>query len=176
MTVRQCSVFLTTVFLFTGLFANARAQASTFDPVLAPIAKLKAAFNANDDKAVQALFSPTAVVVDEVTPYRWTGPTAALRWLHDDGVVIAKNGVKNARITIGAPAFVHRTATSMYTVMPLVDAYVVGGRPQRETGLLTVVFVKRRSAWKISLLAFAKQSDTSDISWRRTRARRLRSS
>jgi hypothetical protein len=89
-----------------------------------------------------------------------------LQWLHDDGLIIAKNGVKHAQISIAKPTFIHRSATSIYTVSPLVDSYIVGGRPQRETGLLTIILVKSGSAWKISLLGFAKQSDTSDVSWR----------
>jgi ketosteroid isomerase-like protein len=140
------------------------AQPAT-DPTLAPIRALAAAFNANDDKAVARLFVPDAVVVDEVTPYRWTGPDAVRRWLHDDGSVITRNGVKNARITIGKPRYVHRSAAGIYTASPLVDSYTVGGRPQRETGLLILVLVKQGSAWKFSLLAFAKQGDSSDRSW-----------
>jgi len=149
---------------FAAAPASVAAQATT-DPALAPIRALTAAFNANDDNAVAQLFVPDAVVVDEVTPYRWTGANAVRRWLHDDGSVITKNGVKNARISIGKPLYVHRSATSIYTVSPLIDSYVVGGRPQRETGLLVLVIVKRGSAWKFSLLAFAKQGDSSDRSW-----------
>lgn len=141
------------------------AASASADPALAPISALTAAFNANDDAAVQRLFTPDGVAFDEVAPYRWTGPRAALDWLRADGVVIARNGVKSARITIAKPTFVHRSATRVYAVSPLVDRYVVGGRPQRETGLLTIVLVKRNGAWKISLLGFAKESDTSDRSW-----------
>lgn len=151
------------VALATGSTAHAR-PAST-DPALAPIAELIAAINSNAESKVAALFTPDAVVFDEVSPYRWVGPKAALGWFHDDGALIRKNGIKNPRVSIDAPTFVHRSATSVYTVSPLVDAYVYGGRPQRETGLLTVIVVKRGSVWKISLMGFAKQSDTRDVSW-----------
>jgi ketosteroid isomerase-like protein len=159
------TLFTALLAAFAGACGAVGAQPSA-DPALAPIAALKAAFNANDDNAVQALFTSDGVCFDEVKPYRWTGPRAALQWLHDDGLIIAKNGVKHAQISIAKPTFIHRSATSIYTVSPLVDSYIVGGRPQRETGLLTIILVKSGSAWKISLLGFAKQSDTSDVSWR----------
>jgi ketosteroid isomerase-like protein len=166
MTARCAGALVLTLFVEFAGRAEANTTGAASDPSADTIAALTAAINANDDKAVQALFIPDAVVFDEVTPYRWSGPNAARRWLHDDGVVITKNRVRQPRISIGKPTYVHRNATSVYTVRPLVDSYVVAGRPQRETGLFTIILVKRGAAWKISLLGFTKQSDTSDESWR----------
>lgn len=153
----------TALFAMFVAFGVTRAVAS--DPALTPIAAAIAAANASDEKKLSALFTPDAVLFDEVSPYRWFAPNAPLQWLRADGAIINKNGVKNARISVGAPRFIHRSPMSVYTVSPLVDTYEVAGQPQRETGLLTVILVKRDGVWKISLMGFAKMSDTRDASW-----------
>jgi hypothetical protein len=165
MIARSSRVLCAVLLIAVGSLAIPRPARAAGDPLFAPIAALKRAFNANDDKAIQALFVPDGVVFDEVTPYRWTGPTAALQWLRADAAVINRNGVKDAQITIGNPTFLHRSVAGAYIVCPLVDSYIVAGRKQRETGLFLFILVKRGAAWKIGLLGFTKQSDTSDRSW-----------
>jgi ketosteroid isomerase-like protein len=151
------------------LFATSRpAEAAAGNPNAAIVQKTDAfvsAINAGDEKALAALFVPDAVLCDEVPPYRWTGPNAALNWLHDDARLITRHKILNATITVSPPTFVHASGTGAYVVRPLLDAYTVGGKRQHETGLLTFVLVKENSVWRISLMCFAKTGDTSDASW-----------
>ncbi len=133
--------------------------------LLAPIDALVAAMNRSDDRAIAALMTPDAVIVDEVVPYRWTGPRAEQRWSHDDGLLIGKRGVSASHSARGNPTFVHRDATHAYVIVPLAYDYTRGGQRQHETGLWTIVMAKGEQGWRIALLGFAKTGDTSDSTW-----------
>jgi hypothetical protein len=54
--------------------------------LLAPIDALVVAMNRSDDRAIAELMIRDAVIMDEVAPYRWTGPNAEEHWSHDDGL------------------------------------------------------------------------------------------
>lgn len=146
--------------------ASAATHSAGADPVLLKsIDALVAAMNRSDDRAISALLTPDAVIQDEVTPYRWLGPNAEAKWSHDDGLLIVKRGVTHSHSRRGTPTFVHRSGNHAFAVVPLVYTYVLKKRQQRETGLWTIVLQKTGTVWRISLLGFAKTSDTSDATW-----------
>jgi ketosteroid isomerase-like protein len=133
--------------------------------LLAPIDALVVAMNRSDDRAIAELMTRDAVIMDEVAPYRWTGPNAEEHWSHDDGQLIRKRGVTASHSARGMPTFVHRNATHAFVMVPLAYDYTVGGKRQHETGLWTIVMVRTGEVWRIALLGFAKTGDTSDATW-----------
>jgi hypothetical protein len=133
--------------------------------LLAPVDALVVAMNRSDDRAIAALMTPDAVIQDEVAPYRWIGPNAEAHWSKDDGSLIGKRGVTASHSTRGAPTFVHHNATHAFLTVPLTYDYTLRGKREHETGLWTIVMAKTSGAWRISLLGFAKTSDTSDATW-----------
>jgi len=151
--------------LLTGHAASAQDSRLADQAVLKTIDALVSAMNKNDDRAIAALMTADAVMQDEIAPYRWLGPNAEAKWSHDDAQLIAKRGVTQSHSSRGVPTFVHRTATHAFATVPLVYTYMLGGRPQRETGLWTIVFAKSGPTWQITFLGFAKVSDTSDATW-----------
>jgi hypothetical protein len=123
------------------------------------------AINANNETALKALFVPDAVLCDEIPPYRWTGSGAVVQWLRDDATLTTRHGILDSTITISPPTFVHTDDSGAYVVRPMVDTYTIGGKPQRETGLLTFALINERPTWRIRLMCFTKTGDTSDSSW-----------
>jgi ketosteroid isomerase-like protein len=143
-----------------------RASAVPLDPVvLRPVTGFIHAINAGDTKAFARLFTADAVACDEVPPYRWLGPNAVAHWLHDDDRLITAHHITDAVISVGTPTYFHRGGNGAYATYPLVDAYTVHGKRQRETGLFTFALADTRAGWRITLACFAKEGDTSDASW-----------
>jgi ketosteroid isomerase-like protein len=146
--------------------SSGRAWARQPDPVvLQPVTEFIHAINAGDTKAFSRLFTADAVACDEVPPYRWLGPNAVAHWSRDDDRLIAAHHITNAIISVAPPTYFHRGGDGAYAVYPLVDAYTVAGKRQRETGLFTFALVETPAGWRIKLACFAKLSDTSDASW-----------
>lgn len=147
----------------SGLFP---ASAAPRDPAaLRPMSEFVRAVNAGETITPSRFFTSDAVICDEVPPYRWLGQKAIANWLRDDGRLIAAHHIEHAVISVGTPTFFHRSGNDAYAIYPLVDAYVVRGKRQRETGLLSAALVDTSAGWRIKLACFAKQSDTSDASW-----------
>ena len=159
-------VFRLLVVSFIIAFGFGRASAAPNDPaVLKPVTDFIHAINAGDEQSFVRYFTADAVACDEVPPYRWLGPNAIVHWLHDDNRLIKAHGITNAVISVSAPTFFHRSGTGAYAVFPLLDAYTVAGKRQREAGLFTFTLVDTAAGWRITLACFAKKSDTSDKSW-----------
>jgi hypothetical protein len=164
--------FVCTLVAF-GIAALIGVRASAAEPqgsginrsLLATIDALVVAMNRSDDRAIAALMTRDVVIMDEVAPYRWTGPNAEEHWSNDDGSLIRKRGVSASHSTRGMPTFVHHNATHAFLTVPLAYDYSLHGKRQHETGLWTIVMVRTSDGWRISLLGFAKTGDTSDATW-----------
>lgn len=144
---RFFSLAILTVVAFGGL--SARVWAAPPSAVMQPIDAVIAAVNADRAAAMDANFSPDAVVVDDFAPYAWRGASAASRWWSALDRAGAKVGFGHFHAVAFPIKYFDVSGDGAYVVVPLRIAYVLKGRPKVQTGLWT--FTLRRAArdWKI---------------------------
>jgi ketosteroid isomerase-like protein len=141
--------------------AAAGPAAAAGPPALAPIATFYRAANAGDRAALVAAFTPDSAILDEFAPFAFPAPRAAAHWYDGFGADQSANGVTNARIIYTPPTFITVTGTHAYVVVPTVYTYKIHGKPARESGSLAFALRARGGVWKISSMAWAKLTDTS---------------
>jgi len=115
----------------------------------APIRKMTEGFNKGDIAAVKALFVVAPAIVDEMPPFRWSGPTAFDTWLADLGRSEKAEGKSGGVVWFGEPVQESIAGDRAYVVAPCSYTYKQKGRTLREKGLATFVLVKIGADWKI---------------------------
>jgi hypothetical protein len=96
------------------------------------------------------LFTPDAVVIDEVPPFRWDGPHAASTWyamLH--GHLVAAH-MRGFQVAIGAPIEYRQAGDGAYLIVPATLSGMAGTKPFHSTGSLTFTFRRIAGDWKIA--------------------------
>lgn len=123
--------------------------------IMAPVKGAVEAINADRPSALDSYFTPDAVVVDNVRPFRWTGPGAAKQWL------IALDGFKQiARIkqmsaTTGHPGQIVWDHDRAYVVVPISIDSQMAGEPHHSTGLWALTLTETAGSWKITSASWA---------------------
>ena len=79
------------------------AAASESADVVKVVHQFIDAFNKGDTKGVLATCAPQAAIIDEFAPYVWAGPTACADWAKDFDADAGKNGITDAKVTVGKP-------------------------------------------------------------------------
>lgn len=130
--------------LFVAPVASAKDAA-----VEAPIKAMMAGFNKGDIAAVKALHVAAPTIVDEIAPFRWSGPNAFDSWLGDLGKSEAAEGKTAGVVWFGAPVREEVVGDHAYVVTPCSYTYTQKGKRFRESGMATFVLVKIGAEWKI---------------------------
>jgi len=131
--------------LFTGA-----AQASPQDDATAPIGAFVAAFDKGDMKGAAAQLSDSVTIIDEASPYVWTGPNALGGWAHDLLAGDAKAGVSGESVSISPASRVEIDGDNAYVVVPAVYSFKDHGAPMSETAEMTFALHKGVGGWKIA--------------------------
>ena len=147
-------------FLFAATAVPAVAEpAGPGNAIMAPINAEIAATVANNAAAMDGIFTPDAVVVDDFAPYVWMGADAGSRWWTAFQTVSAKIGLTGVHPTAQPITQYSVSETSAYVVVPLVITYDLKARLQRQTGLWTFT-LRKAPTWKIVTLTWATLTRT----------------
>jgi ketosteroid isomerase-like protein len=118
-------------------------------PIMALAQSVLDAANANDPSRLAGLYTGDAIVIDELSPFTWTGPNAGAAWLTAVAQFLA---AKKSSLTASALAIseYRSNGDAAYMVQPLRVSVVAGGKTNVELGTQTYTFRKVNGVWKIS--------------------------
>ena len=127
--------------------ASFGAQAATEPPALAPFYQFADAMNAGDMTKAAAVYTPSAMIIDEFAPHIWNSFGA---WAHDADASFKAAGVTGLHIALSPASFQNVDASHGYGVVPSVLTYKVKGKPTTEKGMFTFSTAKEATGWKIT--------------------------
>jgi ketosteroid isomerase-like protein len=126
------------------------AFAANGDDVAAPIRQFIDAFNKGDTATGFAVYAQGEItIVDEFSPYRWTGPQAAQAWAAQYDEHAKATGVTDGLVKYGSPTRVEIEGDLAYVILPTEYLYKEHGKAMQEKGQITAVVHKESGAWKL---------------------------
>ena len=128
------------------------AVAKPADPqLMAPINQFGDSFNKGDMKGAIAATTPGGmVIIDEVAPYAWSGPSAMQDWVTSLSATNAAEGLTDILVKLGEPTNVMVSGNHGYVVLPATLTFKAKGKPMHEAAQLTVSLLKGSGGWKMS--------------------------
>jgi len=140
--------------------ALAQAQAGPTE-AMATITRFTDAVNHGDAATAVAAFGPSPVIVDDLAPYRWQGPSAGGAWMAAMGANAQARGMTLINMRLLAPSRVEVDGASAYAVVPGVLTYTFkDGHTEHADGVLTFTLQQAGGAWKIDTLAWTGPRET----------------
>jgi hypothetical protein len=119
--------------------------------VMAPIRQFIDGFNTGDTKSAFAAYAKgDIIIIDEFTPYHWSGPDAAHAWADGYEKHATATGVTDGSVKYGSPTRTEIEGDSAYVILPATYLYKEHGKPMVEKAQLTVVLRSEGGTWKIS--------------------------
>jgi hypothetical protein len=138
-----------------GALAAEPAPTATPDPaVLALPGKMVTALIADDAATLRAACAANATVVDEFSPYLWSGADACVRWAAGFKAFAKQIKLTNVKGTVAPKPFTDVSGARTYLVARVTFAGLMDGKPISEQGTWTFVVVKTGAAQKITALAW----------------------
>ncbi len=114
-------------------------------------------FNKGDVKAMAALFTSPASILDGLPPHAWYGPTACEDWYRDVMAAGKREGATGYFVTLGEALHVDITDDRAYVVVPATMTFRVHGEQVAQSGsTFTVALRKLAEGWRITAWAWAK--------------------
>jgi ketosteroid isomerase-like protein len=159
MQIRIVSALLVLGALLAALSAPATA-ATVPAAVMAPISGIIKDSNANNTAGLDSNYTSDAVVIDEFTPYVWTGSGAGSRWWNGVIQLNKKMSLTNMRAAMRPIEHFNVTGDKAYVVVPLVITYGYKGKLQKETGTLTLTLQRSGNLWKVATQTWGTLSNT----------------
>ena len=114
--------------------------------------------NRGDVPAALARLTDDVCIVEDLAPFRWTGPEAGGRWLTDMAGNGARLGVTAIALTPGAPRRTELEGEHGYCILP---GRVTLDGPEvalAEDGLLTFAMRREGGAWRISAFTWTGEA------------------
>ncbi len=97
-----------------------------------------------------SLFTGDGVVVDEIPPFRWTGPHAASQWIAAVKALLAGEHETSLSVAGGKPIEYMQGEGAAYLILPVTLIATAKPKPVRENGTMTYTFRQVDGDWKIS--------------------------
>jgi hypothetical protein len=138
-----------------GMSAAAGAATPSAEAVM-PVRAFIDSFNKGDMKGMAAQTSSDGMlIIDEVTPFSWSGPKAFDTWSKalDDSDKAAGN--TDAHVTDGKPVHVEVSADRAYVVVPVVYTFKQKDVTMRETAQMALTLQNGKTSWLITGFAWA---------------------
>ena len=137
-------------FAFALLAAGAvQAQDPTAEVERVVTGFVEAVNHGQMDKAM-GYYAPAATVVDDLPPYRWTGPGAGGAWLTAMGANAQKLGISGIEMRVSQVTRVDVAADHAYAVAPgRLSLTYKDGHVERAEGQLAFTLTKTPGGWKI---------------------------
>jgi ketosteroid isomerase-like protein len=133
------------------LFVPAATAIAGDAQVEAPIRQVNVAFNKGDSKAAQANYVPGVIIIDEIPPHAWSGPTSFAVWSAALDAYEKARGISGDRVDLGAVKREVVSGDIAYVIIEATYVFTQKGRAMHEPGaLLTYVLKKTPAGWKIA--------------------------
>jgi hypothetical protein len=117
--------------------------------VEAPIEAFVGAFNKGDVPAAKATHEKLTIIIDEIAPYSWAGPTAFDNWLAALAADAAAKGITDESVTISKPTRELVSGADAYVVVPAIYRFKQKGVAMSETAQFAFALHKSEAGWKI---------------------------
>jgi ketosteroid isomerase-like protein len=140
-----------------ALLFTAPAFASDESDALSLVQKWIDSFNKNDAKAVTAVCTKDAIILDDFPPHIWQGPNTCARWFQDFQAFAAKSDITEPAVSLEKAQHVDITSDVAYVVIPTTFTFKKSGKPVKETGIVTLKLHKTSTGWLIAGWAWADQ-------------------
>lgn len=142
---------LTLMFIGKPAFADAPTATSPPQEILTLAQTVIDAANANDGTRLAQIYTDDAVVVDESSPFRWSGRDAGVKWWQHVETTLT-SGHATLRATAHPPTEFHvdREGDDAYLIQPVTVQITSGAKTRSEDGIQTYTFHKADGTWKIS--------------------------
>jgi ketosteroid isomerase-like protein len=136
--------------------AGAAGAAAPEAQVAATVKQAMENFNKGDIKAVTAAMSPDGIsIIDEISPYIWSGANAFDTWFKAFGDYEKANGVTDDAFTAGKPTRIAVSGDRAYAVQPVVYNFKQNGAPMQESSRMVYSLQKVKGGWLITGWAWA---------------------
>jgi ketosteroid isomerase-like protein len=140
-----------------ALVAMPATAASEKTDVIATAGQFVKAFNHNDAKAIAAVCTDEASIIDDFPPHVWRGAGACSQWFSSYQADARESGITDGRVTLGIPRHVDVAGNRAYAVFPASFTYKQKGKMVQEIGSrFTLVLVKDQGGWRITAWAWAQ--------------------
>jgi ketosteroid isomerase-like protein len=126
--------------------------------IKALIDKVLGGFNSKDSALYNSAFGGDVVIVDGMTPYRWTGPNARGRWFADAEKWAHDLGVTDENIAYDRIVRADVVDTHAYVVLSATLSFTLKGQRGSRLGILTFTLAKHDDEWKIESQAWGRLS------------------
>ena len=110
-----------------------------------------------DQGAASALFVKQPSVTDAFPPWHWEGTTAFKDWMAAAASYCIKHQDAPLTFMVGKPLNQLVEGDRGNVIVPLILDFKEGGKPIRASGVVNVVLVKTRGAWKIGAFTFTQE-------------------
>jgi hypothetical protein len=125
------------------------------DPALAALpAKMLTALVAGDVATIRSSCAPSSTVIDEFSPYSWSGPDACIRWAAAFKAFATQMKMSGFKGMVAPKPFIDVTGNRAYVVGNVTFHATMSGTAISEQGTWTLVLMKSGAAWKITSLAW----------------------
>ena len=138
-----------------ALAVSVSATASDKSDVMATLARWADAFNHGNFATGGTPCADDAVVIDDLPPHVWQGPSACSRWYQAVKAWADRSSVTNIAITIGNARHLEIDAGRAYFVAPVTLSYTKAAKQINFPGLITLTLHHNASGWQVSGMAWA---------------------
>jgi ketosteroid isomerase-like protein len=126
------------------------------EPVLATITRMTDAVNKGDAPTAFAAFTASPTIVEDLAPYRWTGPGTPQAWLEGMGANAQAHGITTINMRLAPPTRIEVANDRAYAIVPGTLSYVLkDGHAEQADGLITALLQRTGSDWKIDTLIWS---------------------
>jgi hypothetical protein len=115
----------------------AQAIASEKTDAMAPVHQFIDGFNKGDMKSAIAACADEASVIDDFPPHEWQGTGACEKWATGFDAIAKKEGISDARITLGESRHVDVTDDFAYVVVPVTLISKQKGKQKKLPSMFT---------------------------------------
>ena len=136
----------------TAFAANADADAT--------IRQMMDGFNKGDIAAVKAAHVASPTIIDNVPPFRWSGPGAFDQWLADLTKAEASEGKTDGKVTFAPIVDKIIRGDRAYLVARSIYTFKQKGLTRREDGYTAFVLVRTGAEWKVESWSWASPAAT----------------
>jgi len=126
--------------------------------VEAPIKRMMDGFNKGDIAAVKSAHVTSPTIVDNVSPFFWSGPNAFDEWVSDLSKAEAAEGKTDGVVTFAPVVDEVISGDRAYVVTRSEYDYKQNGKNIREVGYTSFVLVKQGGEWKVASWSWASPS------------------
>jgi ketosteroid isomerase-like protein len=119
------------------------------------VTAMVAAVNRGDFASAISAFTTDAVIVEDIAPFRWRGPSAVLDWLAAMGANAEAVGATAIEMQLGEAERVEARGGHAYALIRGVLRMATPTAELRANGLLTLVLHHRFDGWLIDTLVWS---------------------